>query len=66
MKHFTIISSAVVGCVRKAGILALGILFISIDLITEPLYPVIDLAWVTVIVCGLPLLINSVQSIWVI
>lgn len=48
----------------QGGILALGILFILLDLITEPLYPVIDLAWVTVIVCGLPLLINSVQSIW--
>lgn len=45
-------------------ILALGILFILLDLITESLHPVIDLAWVTVIVCGLPLLINSVQSIW--
>lgn len=48
----------------QGGILALGILFILLDLITEPLYPVIDLAWVTVVVCGLPLLINSVQSIW--
>lgn len=48
----------------QGGILALGILFILLDLITEPLYPVIDLAWVTVIVCGLPLLVNSVQSIW--
>ena len=48
----------------QGSILALGILFILLDLITEPLYPVIDLAWVTVIVCGLPLLINSVQSIW--
>ena len=47
----------------QGGILALGILFILLDLITEPLYPVIDLAWVTVIVCGLPLLVNSVQSI---
>ncbi len=33
-------------------------------MITESLNPVIDLAWVTVLVCGLPLLINSVQSIW--
>lgn len=48
----------------QGSILALGILFILLDFITEPLYPVIDLAWVTVIVCGLPLLINSVQSIW--
>ena len=48
----------------QGGILALGILFILLDLITEPLYPVIDLAWVTVIICGLPLLVNSVQSIW--
>jgi len=48
----------------QGSILALGILFILLDLITEPLYPVIDLAWVTVIICGLPLLINSVQSIW--
>lgn len=29
----------------QGGILALGILFILLDLITEPLYPVIDLAW---------------------
>ena len=48
----------------QGAILALGILFILLDLITEPWYPVIDLAWITVIVCGLPLLINSVQSIW--
>ena len=33
----------------QGSILALGILFILLDLITEPLYPVIDLAWVTVI-----------------
>ena len=38
-------------------------LFILLDAITESFNPVIDLAWVTVLVCGLPLLINSVQSI---
>ena len=47
----------------QGAILALGLLFIILDALTEPMNPAIDLAWVTVIICGLPLLINSVQSI---
>ncbi|MDU5755549.1 MAG: hypothetical protein E6Z78_10380 [Veillonella sp.] len=49
--------------VSLRAILALGLLFIILDALTEPMNPAIDLAWVTVIICGLPLLINSVQSI---
>ena len=55
--------SAQVSLFTQGAILALGVLFILLDVITEVLNPVIDLAWVTVLVCGLPLLINSVQSI---
>mgnify|MGYP004560736535 CR=1 FL=1 len=55
--------SAQVSLFTQGAILALGVLFILLDAITESFNPVIDLAWVTVIVCGLPLLINSVQSI---
>lgn len=56
--------SAQVSLFTQGAILALGVVFILLDAITESLNPVIDLAWVTVLVCGLPLLINSVQSIW--
>ncbi|MFR4174923.1 MAG: hypothetical protein ACLT1E_09795, partial [Veillonella nakazawae] len=56
--------SAQVSLFTQGAILALGVVFILLDVITESLNPVIDLAWVTVLVCGLPLLINSVQSIW--
>ena len=56
--------SAHVSLFTQGAILALGVVFILLDVITESLNPVIDLAWVTVLVCGLPLLINSVQSIW--
>ena len=56
--------SAQVQLFTQGAILALGVVFILLDAITESLNPVIDLAWVTVLVCGLPLLINSVQSIW--
>lgn len=45
-------------------IMVLGCLFIVLDMMTEHLGLVIDLAWVTVLVCGVPLLINSVQSVW--
>ena len=55
--------SAQVSLFTQGAILALGVLFILLDAITESFNPVIDLAWVTVLVCGLPLLINSVQSI---
>lgn len=55
--------SVQVSLFTQGAILALGVLFILLDAITESFNPVIDLAWVTVIVCGLPLLINSVQSI---
>ena len=55
--------SAQVSLFTQGTILALGVLFILLDAITESFNPVIDLAWVTVLVCGLPLLINSVQSI---
>ena len=55
--------SAQVSLFTQGAILALGVVFILLDVITESLNPVIDLAWVTVLVCGLPLLINSVQSI---
>ncbi len=48
----------------QGSILALGAVFIMLDIITERMSPIIDLAWVTVLICGLPLLINSVQSIW--
>ncbi|MDU8008652.1 MAG: hypothetical protein E7J17_07425, partial [Veillonella sp.] len=56
--------SAQVSLRTQGAILALGLLFIILDALTEPMNPAIDLAWVTVIICGLPLLINSVQSIW--
>ena len=56
--------SAQVSLFTQGAILALGVVFILLDVITEVLNPVIDLAWVTVLVCGLPLFINSVQSIW--
>ena len=56
--------SAQVSLFTQGAILALGVVFILLDVITESLNPVIDLVWVTVLVCGLPLLINSVQSIW--
>ena len=55
--------SAQVSLRTQGAILALGLLFIILDALTEPMNPAIDLAWVTVIICGLPLLINSVQSI---
>lgn len=55
--------SAQVSLRTQGAILVLGLLFIILDALTEPMNPAIDLAWVTVIICGLPLLINSVQSI---
>lgn len=55
--------SAQVSLRTQGAILALGLLFIILDALTEPMNPAIDLAWVTVIICGLPLLINSVHSI---
>ena len=50
--------SAQVSLRTQGAILALGLLFIILDALTEPMDPAIDLAWVTVIICGLPLLIN--------
>ena len=62
MKFYSLYQAGV--SAYAGAILALGFVIYYIRCAyMEPMNPAIDLAWVTVIICSLPLLINSVQSI---